>query len=160
MSSTSSTRDVVLVCACEVIGIENALVVSSGRWASGSAPEKYDVFVVGVLLGFALLRWAGLGSLRRFRCHRRAFFGSGRFNLALVQSQVVLVFAVLASNSISELLQALGPYTELLRDSLLGRVVGKKNERLKRCIGVALLVDAPENMVEKRLEIGGDSALG
>jgi hypothetical protein len=72
---------------------------------------------------------------------------------------MVLVLAVLTGDSIAQLLQALSPDAEILCDRLLGRVVGEEDEGLESCIGIALLVDAPQDVAEERLEVDGYGAL-
>jgi hypothetical protein len=72
---------------------------------------------------------------------------------------MVLVLAVLTGDSIAQLLQALGPDAELLCNRLLGRIVSKKNEGLKGGVRVALLVNAPQDMVEEGSKIDGYRAL-
>jgi hypothetical protein len=73
---------------------------------------------------------------------------------------MVLELAVFTSNSVAELLQALGPDTKFLGNHLLRGVVREEDERVEGCVGVRLLVDAPEDVVEQRLQVDGDCAFG
>lgn len=73
---------------------------------------------------------------------------------------MVLVFAVFTSNSISELLKAFSTDAELLSDGLLGRIIGEEDEGLQGRIWIALLVDAPQDVIEEGLEIDRHGAFG
>jgi hypothetical protein len=149
-----------LVCTCEIVRIEDALVVLSRCGASWSALEKHLILVIGVIYGLALGYGAGLGSLCRFGCDWSGALCYGCFYFYLVDGQMVFVFAVFTSDSISELLKALGADAKLLSNRLLRRVVSEEDEGLQSCIRVSLLVDAPQDVVEERLEIDGHRALG
>lgn len=149
-----------LACTCKIVGVEDALVVRSSCGASWSALEKDLVLVIRIVIGLALDCGAGLGSLCRFGCSGGGALSSGRFDFYLVDGQMVLILAIFTSNGIAELFEALSADAELLSDGLLGRIISEENEGLQSCIGVSLFIDAPQDVVEERLEIDGHSALG
>jgi hypothetical protein len=149
-----------LVRACEIVGIEDALVVGTSGWASRSALKKHFIVVIGVIHGLTLNNRTGLGTLHRFRGDGGAGLSGYRFNFQLVYSQMVLVLSVLTGDRIAQLLQALSPDAELLCNCLLVRVVRKEDEGLEGCIRIALLVDAPQDVVEEGLEVDRHNALG
>jgi hypothetical protein len=149
-----------LVCTCEIVRVEDALVVGSSGGASWSALEKHFVLVIGVVLGLGFDYGAGLGAFCRFRCGCSGALSSVRFDFYLVDGQMVLIFAIFTSDGITELFKTLGTDSKLLSDGLLSRVISEEDEGLEGSIRVSLLVDTPQDMVEERLEIDRYRALG
>lgn len=85
MTSTSTARGLLLVCASKIVRVEDVLVAGSGGRASRGALEKYLVLVIGDVFGLSLVYvrvdGAGLGSLCGFGCDWRGALSSGRFDL-------------------------------------------------------------------------------
>jgi hypothetical protein len=70
------------------------------------------------------------------------------------------MLSFLSRNSITKLFQTFSSNAKLRGDCLLRLVVGEKDERREGCIGVALFVDPPHDVVEEWLEMDRDYALG
>ena len=149
-----------LVGTCEIVRIEDTLVVRSSGGASGSALEKHLILIIGVVFGLGLNYGAGLGSLCRFRHVWSATLSGGRFDFYLVDGQMVLVLAIFTSDSVTELFEALSANAEFLSDGLLRGIVSEEDEGLESCIWVSLFVDAPQDVVKEGLEMDRHGALG
>lgn len=149
-----------LVRACEVVRVENALVGRgwSGRSSSScrtswGALEKHFILVVGCFLGLDLACGAGLGSLGSFGCGWGVVLRGSGLDFDLVDGEMIFVLAIFASDGISQLLKALGSDAEFLSNRLLRGVVGEEDEGLQGRIRVSLLVDAPQDMIEEGLQV-------
>lgn len=155
-----------LIRTCEVIRVENALVGRGWSGGSGSscrtswgALEEHFIVVVRCFLGLDLACRAGLGSFGCFGCGRGVVLHGSGLDFDLVYGEMILVLAVFASDSISQLFKALGSDSEFLSNRLLRRVVSEEDEGLQGRIRVSFFVDAPQDMVEEGLQIDRHSAL-
>lgn len=135
------------------------------RWRS--APECIRVNDIRLLLvqhRSGCLWWEGL----QLRVFATIFPISSSFRAARVQILIlprehclaILEVAILSSHSFTKLLQPLGLDVESFGEVDLFRIVAEKYERFKGGDRIRLLVNAPQDVVEKRLQRFGDAGAG
>jgi hypothetical protein len=78
--------------------------------------------------------------------------------LFVENAQPVAVFAILAANDISELLKTLAANVKSFGSIGLGRIVAEEDEGFKGSSRIELLMNAPQNIVEERLESHVDAS--